>query len=133
MAMPGQLLHSADLDRLRTALSEALPQHAVIRMSDDDGLSSVDVHAWWKVGTHGGGRQVNSLSFRLTSSMVQAYLRLQESEREAVCHRLTAWVTWAVDSAPRKFDGWLGFDINAAIPLSVFFPQYPGENRLSSF
>lgn len=130
--MPGQLLHSADLDGLRTALSEALPQHAVIRMGDDD-LPSVDVHAWWKVDTDGGGKQVNSLSFRLASSMVQTYLRLPEAEREAVHQRLTAWVKWALDSAPRKYDGWLGFDINAAVPLSVFFPQYPAGNRLSSF
>jgi len=130
--MSGQHLHSAVLDELRTALSRALPKNAVIRMSDDD-PPSVDVHAWWKVGSYGSGRKVNSLSFRLTSSMVQTYLRLPEAERDAVGHRLSAWVAWALDSAPRKFDGWLGFDINAAVPLSVFFPQYPGGNRLSSF
>lgn len=120
--MPGQFLYSTRVDELHAALSGALPPHAVIRMNSDD-APSVDVHAWWKVGTYGSGRKVNSLSFHLTASMMQTYLNLPETDRAAVCRRLAKWATWALDGAPRKFDGWLGFDINADVPMGVFFPE----------
>ena len=122
--MSGQLVHSAGVEELRTAIAGALPNGAVIRMSSDD-APSVDVHAWWRVGSYGSGRQVHSLSFRLTSLMVQRYLHLPEADRMAVCQRLAAWVTWALDGAPRRFDGWLGFDINADVPLGIFATGVP--------
>ena len=128
--MSGDFLHSTRVDELHAALKGALPPHAVIRMNSDD-APSVDVHAWWKVGRYGSGRKVNSLSFRLTASMMQTYLNLPEPDRAAVCRRLAEWVTWALDGAPRKFDGWLGFDITADVPLDVFFQKEQASGRVA--
>ncbi|WP_316669293.1 hypothetical protein [Ralstonia psammae] len=107
---------------LRTAILGVLPENAVLRL-EDDCLSELYVHAWWRVSTIDGQEAVNSLSFHLSSAMLATYLGLPQAERADRCSRLKAWAAWALDGAPRVNDGEEGFDISVVVPLNVFWPD----------
>lgn len=110
-----------ELNELRAAIVDALPQQAALRF-DVAGALNIDVQAWWTVCMQGGERQVDSLSFHLTPSMVQTYLKLPPSDRAEVCARLKSWVAWALDGGPPTEGEATGFDISIAVPLNIFWP-----------
>jgi len=114
------------LGELRTAILGALPQNAVLRLVEEC-QPALDVHAWWLVGDGVGSKEVNSLSFHLSSAMVVTYLRLSLAERAERCSRLRAWVARTLDGGSRVYDGQEGFDISAVVPLNVFWPDDPSS------
>lgn len=125
-------MHAQDFDavrrtglcELRTAMLGAFPEGAVLRL-EEDCPPELDVYAWWRVSSADGHEAVNSLSFRLSSAMVAAYLQLPAAERPDRCARLRAWIAWTIDGGPRVSDRDEDFDISAVVPLNVFWPDRP--------
>ena len=112
----------AQFNELHAAIVDALPENAELQF-DLAGALALDVQAWWTVCMQDGVKQVDSLSFQLTPSMVQTYLKLPPSDRAEVCARLKNWVAWALDGGPPMEGETTGFDISIAVPLNIFWPS----------
>lgn len=115
--------HGMRLGELERAILDALPNAALLR-THEDCLHALDVHAWWIMPMGRGAERVNSLSFFVTATMIQAYQSQTASERAATCVRLTEWTTLTVDFATCADSEVSDCDIRAVVPIRIFTPPF---------